>query len=40
MRYGTSSSHNFFRGAKEQIPLRAITGLTVKQAEIALPNPT
>ena len=31
---------DFFQGATDQIPGRAITGLPVKQARIALPNPT
>ena len=31
---------DFFQGATDQIRGRAITGLLVKQARIALPNPT
>ena len=31
---------SLFQGALSQIPRRAITGLPVKQAGIALPNPT
>ena len=31
---------SLFQGATSQIPGRAITGLPVKQAEIALPDPT